>query len=497
MSFSLDTLEKLVRDGKITEAHNALLNAVEKGYPKEQARKIASLLRRVNDPEVALKVLNPVIRPTRKGAASATDIDKVEYAASLVRVGSLFESRWILSHIDLTKIPQGNLIMAFSLFAEWKYAEAVPYLRAYVSNPKTDVYDRLVGFVNLAAALIRVKEFNEAGTIIQMLLVDTEQNHPRLYANCLELLSQLCIFTKRFGDAEKSLRNADKVLKKSATLDVLFIEKWLAILGVMKNASDKNAIKELQNLRTKSVKMNHWETIRECDKYLSIALHDKELFKKVYFGTPFEDYRKRLVLDFPEKVEIPRNYTWDLNTGCSPKKEFSIFDATLDGEPTDLKVGQAAHRMLQVFSTDFYRPFRIGSLFGALHPGEYFNPISSPAKVHQTVFRFRQWLSDNQIPLEIKQEGWFYSLSGSGEVGIVISQIESRRHPLLRVLYSHFQEKPFSAKEAGMALQTPLRSIQRFLTSMSGEGYVEKTGTGTRIRYSIRRKSRTSSQSAA
>lgn len=497
MALSVDTLEKLIRDGKMDEAHTALLKAVEAGYPKDKARKIASLLRRVNDPEVALKVLNPIIRPTRKGAAQATEIDKIEYAASLVRVGSLFEARWILGHIDLRKFPEGNLVMAFSLFPEWKYAEAIPYLRNYLANPKIEAYDTLVGQVNLTAALIRVKQFDEAKKLITLLKSATSEQHPRLFANVLELYSQLCIFSKNYEEAQKSLLNAEKLLKKTPSLDTLFIEKWLAIVAVLKNNQDKNAIQAILRLKDKSLRMSHWETVRECDKYLCIATRDQELFKKVYFGTPYEEYRKRLVADFPDKVDLPRNYLWDLNTGNKSESQFSVFDASLNGEPTDLKVGQAAHRLLQIFCSDFYRPFRIGSLFGALHPGEYFNPISSPAKVHQTVFRFRQWLLENEIPLEIKQEGLFYSLVGSGKVGMLLSQVELRRHPLLRVLYGKFQEKPFGAKEASLALQTPLRSIQRFLTSMSQDGYVEKTGSGTNIRYHIRRKSSQNTRSAA
>ena len=33
----------------------------------------------------------------------------------------------------------------------------------------------------------------------------------------------------------------------------------------------------------------------------------------------------------------------------------------------------------QVLTTDFYRPLRLGAIHAALYPGEYFNPVSSPA----------------------------------------------------------------------------------------------------------------------
>src|SRR5207302_175208 len=120
-------------------------------------------------------------------------------------------------------------------------------------------------------------------------------------------------------------------------------------------------------------------------------------------------------------------------------------------------------RMLQSLALDFYRPLQLAELHERLYPREYFNPFSSPDRVHQAARRLRRWLQENRIPLGISEELGQYRLSSDRGCTVVVQAVSEKTwletapgdiklRALLGVLKNQHGNEVFSAVEAGKLL---------------------------------------------
>src|SRR5688572_23070050 len=97
--------ERLIREGKAEAARKLLGDLSPRKIPRPLAVSVANLYRRMGLMHLALKLLAPFVRPSPRRPLVATDPEKLEYAASLIRLGVVNEAVRLLDSVDDTKFP--------------------------------------------------------------------------------------------------------------------------------------------------------------------------------------------------------------------------------------------------------------------------------------------------------------------------------------------------------------------------------------------------------
>jgi hypothetical protein len=231
--------------------------------------------------------------------------------------------------------------------------------------------------------------------------------------------AQHWIGVEDFERARRDIVEASALSESIDGMDLLLIEKWRAILELAHNKSVRSetihlgaseARDALLKIQTKAKELREWETVRDCDFQLARYTQDFQLGRHLYFGTPYEAYRARLVKKLGVKSpDLDERFEWQIG---SRGKEFLI-DA-VSGESssrqTSLKPGQIPQRLFALLVSDFYRPHRIATLHADLFPDRHYHPLHSPVVLRQAILRLRKWFSENKIPLQIEENQSTYRL---------------------------------------------------------------------------------------
>jgi hypothetical protein len=491
-------IDGLVRAGNLGPATALLVKVPIKDVPRADLAPLAALARRAGLPRLALRMLNPIVRPEKGWIEDpATESEKAQYGVALIGVGATPEALRIFESIDTARAPEGLLFHAFGLIGQWRYAEAVPLLDRFLTV-RPEPYLGLVGRMNLAASLIYVGNLVRARQILREGTEQAEeQGATRLAGNARELTAQLLIREGELARARAHLKNALALPGASASLDGFFSRKWLAVCDLMESRGSTEALEGMLRIREEAVGRLHWETVRDVDAHLAVRARRAEELAKVYFGTPFPDYRKRLLEDFGPDSELPLEFVWRTQLGLGQRPgEFDLFRgqdlgrSRRGGRGARLKPGLLLG-LLRALSSDFYRPLRPATLFSELFPDEFHNPLSSPHRVHEIVLRLRHWFKEEaHLSVGIEQLAGAYRVRTSGSYGIRVRLERSGQSQAAFVLETLRKKLPavtFTAEAAADVLGLSPRSARRFLSQGAREGLLESLGAHSNRRYSFKR----------
>jgi hypothetical protein len=209
------------------------------------------------------------------------------------------------------------------------------------------------------------------------------------------------------------------------------------------------------------------------------------LLTHLYFGAGFPAYRRGLMTELGQK-KWPEQYVWEIGPGRGSREILDLFHGDWSEERGTLKVGQVVHRLFVALTSDFYRPFRLASLHFLLYPEEYFNPFSSPGRVHRALGRFREWCRSEGAPFVISESHGGYRLGAMGPAGVLLWRTEPVTDPTrnaLERLREKYASRSFWAKDAVRLLGTSRSAVQRLLKEGELAGQLEKIGHGTATRY--------------
>lgn len=481
-------IEEAIRRGKASHARTELRQLKKIKIPREHAATISSLAYRAGMPSFGLRVLNGVVRPHRRSPVAASDEEKAVYAQCLNRIGASEEALGILDGLDPSKVPQVYFFKATALISRWDYEATIPLWTKYIRASGTSNYQKMVGKLNLSAALVYTRDHKRATPLLRELLYDTSLRRlDLLYGNALELSAQNYVAQEKWTDAEKCLSLAEKKLTQTDTIDMLFVHKWKTLIHVKRSGGARDALEELAKLREESLNRQHWETLRQCDDFAAMATADREMFLKVYFGTPFESYRARLLEEFPQAVALPEKYLWR-PIGDNPKLILDVKTGETTKKNVSLREGHVMHRLLAVLTSDFYRPLRTAAIHFRLNPNEFFNPFSSPPRVHEAVKRLRLWFEDSSLPFQVDEHAGFYQLKFAGPCGIAVTQTATpigKHSSPIEKLRAEFANNSFSLREAAERLDVPDRTLHRILDQALKEGRLQRIGQSRATRYTF------------
>jgi tetratricopeptide (TPR) repeat protein len=485
MGTRVEKLESLIRESRFEEAEKKL-RAIRK-VDRQSAVAIANIARRINQPGLALRILSPYVRPTiAHNRVVATPAEKLEYAEALRRVGAIDEAWQLLQEVDEDQNPQASLYKTFCLFNQWKYREAIPILAKYLKRTDLEDYARAVGEINLAAALIQVGSLDEAETLLQRIRESTRASgYILLYGNSLELSAQLLILRKDFDGALAILRLASESLKGSGKIFSLFAEKWSAIAESMKQ---NRCTPELLQVFAKAKAAMHWESVRDCDLFIALLNRDSARLQHLYFGTPFESFRQRVLHFDDAHFQMPKTYVWC--AGPMPSQLLNLATGRLEGRKSGhLPTGQALHRFLILLCRDLYRPLLTFSAFGKLFPGEFMNAQTSANRIHQVVKRCREWIAQENLDLRIEETDGGYQLFVGEKTGVILPcellPLESAEIEWL-LLKTQVGNHFFNIQQAQVAIAGSASKTLRLLRWALEQGRVQKVGKGPSTMYQVR-----------
>jgi hypothetical protein len=350
-----------------------------------------------------------------------------------------------------------------------------------------------LGNLNLAACLISEKQFQDAEPILKELREVTENNGMKvIYGNTLELSAQWAIYQKRWAEGDVFLKQAEKVFPESNVLYAYFVRKWKGI-SLLSRANDRTGREgEIKDLRDQAVKLKHWESVRDCDFWKAILFHDNKLLTHVYYGTPYETFRKRIFIEYGNFIEIPDEYYW--NTDLELKKTKNTIHI-FEGEEKDsdfIKRKSLNYRLTMILTSDFYRPFKVGVVHAKLYPKEFFNPDSSPAKVYQAVKTLRRCFEVNKVPIKVIDSDDGYQLSIHKDYQLKIPKyFQTKKQELYEIdlLKTKITLTYFTAIDIMKVLKVSRSSANRIIKKAVESKLLEKEGFGNATRYNFKTKS--------
>lgn len=486
-SDTLQRIDQLIREGNVKTAAQLLKKLRRDKIRRTDLVNAASLARRANLAPLAIRLLNPIVRPSRKAPAQATEKEKAEYAVALIKIGAVEEALGILKTLNGSQNPEVHLYTAFGFVAEWDYENSIPSLQDYLKASGLTDYQKLIARVNLAAALVHERRSEEASHLLDELLIETESSGRHLlHGNLLELSAQNSILSDQWERAREYLRRSEAILKNTGTVYAFFVRKWKAILEVKKTGGHREALSKLQDIREEAAQLSHWETMRDCDLFEAIARDDRDLFLRLYFGTPFEAYRKKIVVEMSEPEKMPTEYCYLLGQGERGRFVFDLETGENTRNRMRLKVGQVLHRLLATLCSDFYRPFSLTRLHSSVYAGEYFNPVTSPHRIHHALKCLRAWFKRSHLPFVIEEKAAHYRLVSreACTIRIPLSGLARDKGTFdLSRLRNAFPGETFSAHEAARALGISWRSTIRVLNKGLSDESLARVGAGSITRY--------------
>ena len=481
----LFVLDQEVRRGNASLVRRELRRLTRRKIAREFLADHAALCRRVNLPQIVMQLLHPVVRPKRPLGQGASARERAEYASALIKVGANEEGEALLDGLDAGSLPDILFFRVMSLVSQWRYRESIPLIEGYLQSPQVSSYQKLVGQLNLAAALVHERRHAEADAVIAELVGKAKaESHLLVYGNAYELSAQNAIGQGRWSDAEDALQRASKALARAGGLDALFVLKWKVILQVARSGAPRR-FQALDVVTHEAVRCGHWETVRECDRFRAVGDRDERLLTHVYFGTPFEDFRKSLLLDFGSPVDMPPEYDWSPG-GHGKGGVLSLSTGAEEAGKARLKVDSASHRLLSALACDFYRPIRLAAIHEKIFSGECFNPVSSPLRVYQAIRRLRSWLAKGELPLAIDEREGAYRLIGDRSYRLRVSRrkaIRQRHAWYLHRLRRAFDTRPFGVTAMAEVLGLSRRSANRVLVELREQGSLSMSGAGSSTSY--------------
>ncbi|MCB9092950.1 MAG: hypothetical protein H6620_10370 [Halobacteriovoraceae bacterium] len=397
----LKSLDKRIKLGLSKQVAIELQGVSLKGKNLEFLSTYSDLARRVGLNILAIKALSSEINRYRESRTIHKIPPKaaITYASCLIRLGLFKEAKEIL--LQFQDHQDTLLYLAFGYFSKWDYKNAIPPLRSFINSAK-DNYQKTIGQVNLAAALIMNQEFWEAQELINSLIRNCKQeNNLRLLGNCYEIQAQIYLRKKNLSKTKNSLNQAQKILSEMGDVDLLFVNKWWALIEMLES---KNLQKILE-IKNKCKQGSKWELLRSMDYYQGLLCEDNTILDLAYRGTLYPAFRELIAkqTDYQEKNCYEQYF--------SQKNKLRIKGNQLYFNANPIELPFLLKKTFLLLFSDLYQPFNNSKLSEFLYPDDYYHPESTPLKIHQIMNRLKIALKDQGVPTEIKSINQYYFIN--------------------------------------------------------------------------------------
>jgi tetratricopeptide (TPR) repeat protein len=478
--------DQKIRAGRSDDVRAAVSKLQFKKLQRQERLQIAKVCRRVQLYSLGTKALFSVVRGDGVERVSPSAAETSEYAASLLRIGSIKEVRTLLSKVDGRESPEAFLYLAFAEIIEWNFSPAVDLLTTYLGSPDLSDYQRRVAQVNLAAALLGCQRHYEALPLLESLIEEASRlNESLVLAMALFYLGDLYFQTNDYKSARSTLELARKALPPSNLEHHLLIDKLTAMIDAQ-IGSPGGTIEVFDQIKIRAREIGAPETSRDCDFAKAKWHGDRNAFLSAFVGTIFPSFRSKclgLPYERPQEVSVRKVDLGEVL--CSTELDASVVDIQ---DPPGLRIGQSVHRALVTLLQDFYRPVSMGELYEALFPQTYFDPFTAQNRIHQTLLRLRSWVEEQEL-------GWTVRVDPRGLVLInghgpaIRMQTERPRTPLAALellvieIYKKFGARPFDILDLFEHKLCTRSQAHRCLAQAVENEYLQRFGKGRSTKY--------------
>jgi tetratricopeptide (TPR) repeat protein len=488
----IDELDAMIRAGELATVKGILEKIYYVKIPRAFIVKIANISRRVGYHRNALRLLNPLVRPRKPIHPPASQDESVEYAIGLMRIGVVGEALKILRSVKDQNNPETLFNTALCLMTSWNYAEVIPILKKYLTSAKVSPYQMLVGKINLASAFVNDLKFDSAEEVLKEILSDAnEKDHKLIVGYAHQTFAELEVNVGRFKQARKHLEKAQEYLRDSHYRYALYNEQWSAICSLLETKCSAASLKALNRVKQLAATKKVWEVIRDCELYQALITQDTDKLEKIYFGSPYPAFRDRVLRLYKKKLPLSEEFVWaPLQPPKSEKYILDVVEGVDRRSGAKLKKGQLLHQLLQILTSDFYRPFKVEALFSALFENEYYDFNRSAHKVYDLIGRLRTWLKENAVPMEIVN------------ISRTEFRIEFLEPYLLRIkpfhgvrssddvfvekLKNSFSDKSFSCRDVMLVTGMSRATCKRYLREAVNKSELTASGEGQFRRYKVK-----------
>ncbi|NQZ02094.1 MAG: tetratricopeptide repeat protein [Bdellovibrionales bacterium] len=483
----IEEWQKRMQAGESAAVKQAISDLNLAKVHRSQAGALAELAHRLNLPQMVLRLLNPIVRNEKASLDPATPLELAEYAMALNRVGVVDEASSILESLASADYSKLWLYNAFVNMTQWNYTKAATCLRKHLRLQEKGSYAAVIAKVNLAATYVFMERADEAEALLKEIVAFTEQNKMKvLYGNSHELLGQVYLLKGEFAEAASALEVAEKALQGSHGLGSFFVEKWQTILQARQAKSQGEGLSILLELEQRAREISHWETIRDCEYAEALITEEKSRANRLYFGTPFKEYRSRLKRHFGVSPTWRHHYMWEADSSSSAVV-LNVAEGKTSNSSLELNPGSVLHQLLFVMTRDFYRPMPLGLIFSRLYPGEYFDPLTSFDRAFKSIQRLRAEFQGSGLGLEIIESGGSYKFQHHGlAVRVDLKEkLPAKEWLELKQLKQKLPDRPVKLKEVMDVSGLSESKVRAILNHPDNKSKVQKLGQGPGTRYKL------------
>jgi len=485
----LDECESMIRSGLAHVARSILLRKIAdtRKYSVPEKIRLGHLLRRTGAFNETVKVLHGLARDER--ASENRDLAQIEYATSLTFLGLTAEAENIFLSLNKNKYPQVLTQLSTLNTMNWDYESSVKNLENYfnlssIHHISNDEYFNLIAEINLniSYAFVRPEKIN-IDRIYEIKKIVQQKNYKLLNAVTTQIIGRYLTSQSEYTKAEKVFQAGLNTLKGQKTFDYLYLKKWQLINAIESKRMGSKPLLELALLKKYAYNLKDYESVRECDYYISLYSNNKNLHTYCYVGSPFLHYRKKFKSELIEEKAFVK-FNSEKSRYEFKSEQDKIFDIDLlisdyvSTNKTQLKKSKNLSILLQSLTNDFYRPKTIHRLFTDLFPDQYWNPQSSPNLIRQLIFRFRSWANANHTNLKITENSKNYFLD-SKDHKIVFA----KNRDINSVMSLNLNPIEFTLAEFRQRTGLSQRSAERKIAELKKRGQIKTIGQTRNLKY--------------
>lgn len=474
----LSDLDLLIKNGQSAEAWDRFKKIKISEIRPNLLKDFSTIARRLQKPLLGLKILRTPIRDHIQQKQKASDEDVIAYCHSLIKLGLFNETKRWLSEISADKYPEVYDLQARAEYGQWNHAAAAPLFKRYLDSIDPDSYLYLVGSLNLSASYLSSGRPASARKWLNQAIEKSVATDKKvILGNCYELMGQVCMDQGKYSESRRYLKRGAKVLGRNMGIWSFYLEKWDFVGQCLKNGYSKELVAEGRRLLKVAKFQGYWEDVREIERHLATIENDEARLLRIYFGTPFASYKRRVIKNYSGKLVIPRELEVTLfGESCSAR----VFDAH-----QALKDHPVLEKLFFILTRDFYRPLPVGYVFDSLYSDTWFDPLHSSDRLYDAVKRLRGCLEQEKRGSVHWQSGGI-QLIGQRPLKIIVRDQESFADPAdrcLKAVRRTFRGSWFTrgqiCRELQVSASTALRLIQKGFENYK----MEKTGMGRSVRY--------------
>ncbi|NQZ02147.1 MAG: hypothetical protein HRT45_15925 [Bdellovibrionales bacterium] len=475
----LNKVDKMIRLGHVEDAWQLIKDVKPADLPRKSLSELSNIARRARRPLHSLKILGKIIKQHRDNLGEASSSEIVSYVGSLIKLGFFNEAERWLTQVDPKSNPEVHDLKARIHIAHWNYSSAAFYLKKYLNNVEPSSYFYQVGSLNLASSYLSMNLKDRAlVTVKGIQKYAREHDNKLLLANSYELQAQSQIQLGKYKGARASLKKSQSLLGTSGNIWSFYGRKWDLVIDLetKMNRQSASVLKKAEDLYREGISKHYWEGAREIDRLLANARSDRNRALKVYFGTPYAEYKKMVKTNFPGGLTVPRSFKFK-SEGATKK---SLFDFE-----NRLARSLSSKNLFVTLTKDLYRPLSLGYVFESLYEESFFDPFHTPDRIYSTVKRLRALLPEESgIGVDWSQSGVTLKFDKPVALDLSLAQpktdIQVNRATKVR---QHFKQDWFTSKQVREFLNASEATTQRCLKEAQSQYKLERAGHGRSTRY--------------